>query len=102
MNGVLFYFLEQERSALSNNGQFPLIKQLVNVFSVCVVFWTVCRGAVLSSRVQVSAGVHSGECCWLRLQSSGRSVLDWEAGELLHCALCGNCNHTPSQSQPVT
>lgn len=38
----------------------------------------------------------------LRPQSSGRSVLDWEGGELLHCALSGNCNHTLSRSQPVT
>lgn len=30
----------------------------------------------------------------IRPQSSERSVLDWEEGELLHCALCGNCNHT--------
>lgn len=29
-----------------------------------------------------------------RPQSSERSLLDWEEGGLLHCALCGNCNHT--------
>lgn len=66
------------------------------------VLGTVCCGQVLSSCVQVSpAGVHKGKVLlWrgqeriLRPQSSGKSVLDWEGGELLHCALCGNCNHT--------
>lgn len=57
---------------------------------------------VYRSLLQVSMGESVVREGMLRPRSSGRSASDWVAVELLHCALCGNCNHTLSRSQPVT